>query len=120
MVPFDAFFEEFATLVQTTSAAHGFTPAEEAVAVGRFGSRLAAFRRGPETLRLVWDGREHWLALEYKPVPEYSPALEWTGLLHERYDGRFVSPDDHSRLRRGLEGALVAVWQRRAVAPVPL
>lgn len=116
MVLFDDFFAGFAELIRTASAPHGFVAAEEAVAVGRFGSRMATFRRGAEVLQLVWDGREHWLALEFRPVPEYNPAIEWTGLLNDRFDGRQISPEDERRLRAGLEGALAQVWRRRAGA----
>ncbi|HEU4699119.1 MAG TPA: hypothetical protein VFS40_08065 [Gemmatimonadales bacterium] len=115
MVPFDDFFAGFAELIRTASAPHGFVPAEEAVAVGRFGSRMATFRRGGELLQLVWDGREHWLAFEFRPMPEYSPAIEWTGLLNDRFDGRQISPDDEQRLRAGLEDVLAQVWRRRAI-----
>ena len=111
---FDAFFAEFAELVREQAASRGFTPAEEAVAVGRFGSRFAAFRRGAEALRLMWDGTEHWLVLEYRPMPEYATAVEWTGLLTERYDGVNIAAVDYERLRAGLLEALERVWRRRS------
>jgi hypothetical protein len=110
------YFDALLAHVRAAAAGHGFAVAEEPAHGHPFGDRIATLRRGSEALRLRWDGREQWLCLEYRPVPEYGTAFEWTGLLSERYDGVSVSAADQARLRAGLDEALARVWTRRHAA----
>lgn len=118
MTPIHDYFDALFDHVRATAGAHGFAVVDAPAHGHPFGDLSATFRRGAEALRLRWDGREQWLCLEYRPMPEYGAAYEWTGLLSERYDGRGVSVADQERLRAGLDAALERIWSRRHAAPV--
>lgn len=110
MATIDDVFPELLALIRERTDAHGFTLADEQAGPALLGSRRARLRKGIKELHLVWDGKEQWLVVEYRPAPEYPPAREWTGLLSERYTGDNISDDDRERLRRGVTGVLDSLW----------
>lgn len=113
MASIDELFPLLAEVVRRDAGSRGFTETAERMDEAAFGGRVLRWRRGAEELRLIWDGREQWLNFEYRPAPDYPPALEWTGTLSERYTGQNISDTDATRLREGLAGAAGSVWSRR-------
>ena len=113
MATIDDLFPELVQLVGESAAARGYSETDAPAQSGGFGTRVARWRRATEELRLTWDAREQWINFEYRPTPDYPPALEWTGTLSERYTAQNIGDSDAARLRDGLRGAIQSVWARR-------
>lgn len=103
-------FPDFVSVVHADAVTRGFALIDERRGEELTGRRVARFRRGRAEIELAWDPREHWLTLAYRPWPERPAALEWTGLLSERYHSHGISDADRSRLRATLQSRLADVW----------
>jgi hypothetical protein len=73
---------------------------------GPFGSHFVEFARGEEAFRLIADGKESKVFVEYSPRYETpAPAQEWQGLLSMPYPARW-SGEATSHLRKRIALAL--------------
>ena len=59
---------------------------------GPFGSHYAQFQNGVIAYRLLWDGRENWLALERAAVAPDDPA-KWRDISLQRFPS-LATPKD--------------------------
>jgi hypothetical protein len=71
-----------------------------------FGSRHCEWRRGAEEIRILWDGKERWLLVEYSPNRTAKPIPRRQEIRLVRQDGD-ESPED--LLRRATPQILAAV-----------
>lgn len=113
MATLDELFTDLANTVRDGAKTRGFDEPPDKGPPVPFGGRLTRWRRGAEELVLLWDAREQWISFEFRPAPDQPPALEWTGMLSERYTGQNVGDADREQLRRDLAAVLATVWARR-------
>jgi hypothetical protein len=71
-----------------------------------FGSRTCEWRRGAEAIRVLWDGKERWLLVEYAANLLAEPMPPLQDILLVRQEGREGAQD---LLRRATPQILAAV-----------
>jgi hypothetical protein len=74
----------FARIVEAIEPAltrNGFSEVEEKCNPEAFGSRYITFGDGKEFIRLTWDGKEEWFALESTPASSVTFKHGWTDIL---------------------------------------
>ena len=76
----DNLFFELKALLESELATGGFRLVEEEHHTQSFGSRYVQYENDSDAIRLAWDGKDYWFALEASPVQAGTSNRAWSDL----------------------------------------